>query len=138
MEDQLGYQIRGTTDAALVLSQAVGAGVADTGSKWLWVLKKKLHAMAAVAEVAAAEEELTSGPTTHKAVAASTVTLQVAEVLLLLSLPAFQQELLKHARYLLSACGACRRTRRLGTPSRQWLACCSPTSIPLTSGQASP
>ena len=54
MMDQLGFRLRGTTDAALVLTQAVEKGVsmANTGARWLWRLMRPLEAASAGGGVA--------------------------------------------------------------------------------------
>lgn len=54
MVEQLGFRMAGTTDAALVLTQAVESGLPSTTSKWLWELKRQLKASSAVTGVAAA------------------------------------------------------------------------------------
>lgn len=41
-QDELGFNIRGTTDVALVVKQALGVGLPRVGIKWLWELKKDL------------------------------------------------------------------------------------------------
>lgn len=46
--------MKGTTDAALVLKQAVESGVSSTTAKWLWELKRQLKASSAVIGVATA------------------------------------------------------------------------------------
>ena len=42
-QDELGFNIRGTTDVALVDKQALGVGLPRVGIKWLWELKKRLQ-----------------------------------------------------------------------------------------------
>ncbi len=66
-EDQLGYNIRGTTDAALVLRQAAAIGLPAIGSRWLWKVMTKQPAIDVVADVAAAAEELSAEVTTSTA-----------------------------------------------------------------------
>lgn len=44
MEEELGFAIKGTTDAALVLQESVAAGVAANGLRWLWELEKNPNA----------------------------------------------------------------------------------------------
>ena len=43
MQAELGFSIKGTTDAALVEQQCVTAGLPATGLRWLWELKRQLH-----------------------------------------------------------------------------------------------
>ena len=54
MVEQLGFRMKGTTDAALVLTQAVESGLSSTTAKWLWELKRQLKAPSTVIGVAAA------------------------------------------------------------------------------------
>lgn len=56
MVEQLGFRMKGTTDAALVLKQAVESGVSSTTAKWLWELKRQLKASSAVIGLAVAAE----------------------------------------------------------------------------------
>ena len=44
MQAELGFTVRGTTDAALVLQQSIAVGAAANGLRWLWELKRQLHA----------------------------------------------------------------------------------------------
>ncbi|KAL3137681.1 hypothetical protein ABBQ38_004954 [Trebouxia sp. C0009 RCD-2024] len=44
MQAELGFTVRGTTDAALVLQQSIAVGAAANGLRWLWKLKRQLHA----------------------------------------------------------------------------------------------
>jgi len=44
MQAELGFAIRGTTDAALVLQQSISVGAAANGIRWLWELKRQLPA----------------------------------------------------------------------------------------------
>ena len=44
MQAELGFKVRGTTDAALVLHQSIAVGAAANGLRWLWELKRQLHA----------------------------------------------------------------------------------------------
>ena len=46
MQAELGFTLRGTTDAALVLQQSIAVGAAANGLRWLWELKRPLHAPA--------------------------------------------------------------------------------------------
>ncbi|KAL3148966.1 hypothetical protein ABBQ32_001823 [Trebouxia sp. C0010 RCD-2024] len=43
MQAELGFTVRGTTDAALVLQQSIAVGAAANGLRWLWELKRQLH-----------------------------------------------------------------------------------------------
>lgn len=42
MQAELGFTVRGTTDAALVLQQSIAVGAAANGLRW--ELKRQLHA----------------------------------------------------------------------------------------------
>ncbi|DBA89169.1 TPA: hypothetical protein ACH3X1_016327 [Trebouxia sp. C0004] len=44
MQAELGFTVRGTSDAALVLQQSIAVGAAASGLRWLWELKRQLHA----------------------------------------------------------------------------------------------
>ncbi|DBA90552.1 TPA: hypothetical protein ACH3X1_003800 [Trebouxia sp. C0004] len=44
MQAELGFTVRGTTDAALVLQQSIAVGAPANGLRWLWELKRQLHA----------------------------------------------------------------------------------------------
>ena len=41
MQAELGFTVRGTTDAALVLQQSIAVGAAANGLRWLWELKRQ-------------------------------------------------------------------------------------------------
>ena len=43
MQAELGFTVRGTTHAALVLQQSIAVGAAANGLRWLWELKRQLH-----------------------------------------------------------------------------------------------
>lgn len=43
MQDELGFTLRGTTDAALVLQQSISVGAPANGLRWLWELNPRLH-----------------------------------------------------------------------------------------------
>ena len=43
MQAELGFSIKGTTDAALVEQQCITAGLPATGLRRLWQLKRQLH-----------------------------------------------------------------------------------------------
>ena len=43
MQAELGFTVRGTTDAALVLQHSIQAGVPANGLRWLWELQRNSH-----------------------------------------------------------------------------------------------
>lgn len=43
MQAELGFKVRGTTDAALMSQQSIAVGTASNGFRWLWELKRELH-----------------------------------------------------------------------------------------------
>ena len=43
MQAELGFTVRGTTDAALVLQHSIQAELPANGLRWLWELKRDLN-----------------------------------------------------------------------------------------------
>lgn len=80
MVQQLGFRLRGTTDAALVLTQAVNGGVSSTGAKWLWQLQPRLQASFAVELAAAVDAEAADLPDVLYQPASSAVDAEVGSL----------------------------------------------------------
>lgn len=64
MQDELGFNLRGTTDAALVLQQSISVGVPANGIRWLWKLNPQLHSP--TAGVLAGSSSVPSSSTSNK------------------------------------------------------------------------
>jgi hypothetical protein len=62
MQAELGFAIRGTTDAALVLQQSISVGAAANGIRWLWELKRQLPARTGSESAKTASNSPSSSP----------------------------------------------------------------------------
>ena len=62
MQAALGFTVRGTTDAALVLQQSIQAELPANGLRWLWELKRHLDGpVAGLLEIGAEKVSSSSG-----------------------------------------------------------------------------